>query len=94
MKHMHISEFTHEGTAYVIEPPVEIGDYAVEASDLVGLIAVAQVGVEATDQNLGVARLTAALVLKNSVGSLPDIMNALLQDRHHVSVAGDAQSQA
>ena len=83
---MQVSEFTHEGTTYAFEPPIEIGERAAEDLDFAGLIAVAQEGTDLPDGKFRVARLTAMLVMKHSENDPLSTLNTLLQDKYHATI--------
>lgn len=83
---MPVSEFTHEGTTYAFEPPIETGERAVEDLDLAGLVAVAQEGIDVPDGKLRVARLTAKLVMIHSDSDPLNTLNTLLQDKHQATI--------
>lgn len=82
---MIVPKFTHEGTTYNFEPPIDTGSHTPQ--NLAELTAIAQKGPEATAEELLAERLVVHLVLTHTEGDQVSTLNTLLRDKHQATIA-------
>jgi hypothetical protein len=82
---MSVSQFTHEGTTYKFEPPIDTKTRTIK--DLAELVAIAQHGAGIGEGELRIATLSAQLVMKHSESDQLSTLNSMLQGKHQVTIA-------